>query len=110
MRRRDKSSVVARRFETKPTDVTSGLVVSPPCQVKNLPATPRDGRGGDGEFTLILIINSNGFAEDVHRLNARHPCKILVDQERIVTFQCGQVMSVSIAVALRVKLRCVSGI
>jgi hypothetical protein len=59
------------------------------------------GGGRGGELPLILVIHRHRLAEHGHRLDAGHPIEVVVQQERVVALERGQVMPVGVAVSLR---------
>ena len=69
-------------------------------QRENLFCGSRDLGGGFGKFALVLIIHGHRVADNVERLDARHPGEVRVGQQAVVALQRRQVVTVGIAVAL----------
>ena len=67
-------------------------------------ARTRDGTGGGGEFSFILIVDGNGFTKNSYGLDARHPIEVRVQQQLVVALQRGEVMAVGIPMALGIKM------
>ena len=73
-------------------------------QLHDLEPHLADGRGGCGELSFVQIVHLHRLAQDGHGFGAGHPIEILIDDEAVVSFQSGEVMTVGVAMALRIGL------
>ena len=80
--------VVLARVSEKCCQPVAGSVfeVTTPGELEDLFAGSGEGRGGGGEFALILIIDRNRFAEDRDRFDAWHPIEIRIEKKGIISF------------------------
>ena len=100
---RDGAVGEARIGEGTPTAVLSGNVSLPPVEIEDLSSGPRNGGRGGGELPLVHVPDRHGHTQDADRLNAGHPVKIGIHQQRMISLQRSEVMSVGVAVALRIE-------
>ena len=73
-------------------------------QLHDLEPHLADGRGRRSELPFVQIVHLDRLAQDGHGFGAGHPIEILIDDEAVVSFQSGEVMTVGVAMALRIGL------
>ena len=68
--------------------------------IEDARADAGDVGGGGGEFAFVLIVDLDGLADDINRLAAGDPGEVGRSEEFVVAGEGGEVVAVSVAVAL----------